>query len=181
MFIVRLSFVVLYLMFANAQTLEPSFVRYEASDPNGSWSGTAPVSGLELNLNTETLGLSTFTITLDAGGFNSGNFIRDANARRIVFESHLYPEIVFTSKQIIAPDNQLLEESNQVTVQGDLTMHGVTRELSIPVTIEYSDPTYIAKGTFEVSLQEFSMRAPEFFGLVVDDLVTIYFEIHFQN
>ncbi len=180
----HLFFFIVLLSWAAAQsniTLEPqSVVTYEASDPNTTWTGQAPVLGLELTLNPETLGQSNFTLVIHAGSFNSGNFIRDANARRIVFESHLYPEIIFVSKQISAVGNTLTEGNNPVTIRGDLTMHGVNKELSILTTIQRNGNHLTAEGSFEVSLNDFSMKAPEFFGLVVDDKVVIRFILSFQ-
>lgn len=162
--------------------LEPSsFISYTASDPNASWTGKAPISKLELNLIPDNLSSSKLTLSLKSGDFDSGNFIRDANARRLVFESQLYPEITFTSKRITLDENVLVEGENQVTIFGDLTLHGVTREISVVTIVTRQNKRLIARGGFEISLNDFSMHAPEFFGVVVDDKVIIQFEIDLKS
>jgi polyisoprenoid-binding protein YceI len=160
-------------------TLNPeSFVEYDARDANASWTGRAPISRLEFTLNTEELRDSTLTIAIKPGDFSSGNIFRDTNARRTLFETNTYPEIVFMSKRIRADVGTLADgESREVTLAGDLTMHGVTQEVETPVTLTLAGTTITATGSFEVTYTEFGMRQPELFGVLVEDTVVIRFNV----
>lgn len=178
----RLVLLVLLLMLVRAQvpvTLSPeSFVEYDASDVNATWTGRAPVSRLEFTLNPESLADSSLTIAVNSGDFNSGNIFRDTNARRTVFESSTYPEIIFVSKQIRADVDTLADgENRQVTLTGDLTMHGVTQELETVATVALTGNTVTATGSFEVNYTEFGMRQPTLFTVVVNPTVTLRFNV----
>jgi polyisoprenoid-binding protein YceI len=170
------------LTFVQAQvsvTLSPeSFVEYDASDPNATWTGRASVSRLEFTLNPEKLSASSLTIAVNSGDFNSGNIFRDTNARRTLFESSTYPEIVFVSKRIRADADTLADgETREVTLTGDLTMHGATQELDVVVGVARAGNTITATGSFEVTYTEFGMRQPTLFAVVVNPTVTLRFNV----
>jgi polyisoprenoid-binding protein YceI len=177
-------FVLLFFLLTLVQaqvtvTLNPeSFVEYDASDPNATWTGRAPVSRLEFTLNPEKLADSSLTIAVKSGDFSSGNFIRDTNARLTVFESNTYPEIVFVSKKVRADADTLADgESRQVTLTGDLTMHGVTQELETVVTLARGGNTVTATGSLEVNYTDFGMKQPTLFTVVVNPTVVIRFNV----
>ncbi len=178
----RFSFLTLVLLtVALAQstlTLNPeSFVEYDARDQNAAWTGRAPVARLEFTL-AENLADSSLTIAVKPGDFSSGNFIRDTNAERTVFEIGKYPEIVFVSTNIQTDAATLADgESRDVTLMGDMTMHGVTKELATTLTVIRAGNIITATGGFEVKLTDFGMRQPELFGVVVEDTVTVRFNV----
>jgi polyisoprenoid-binding protein YceI len=177
-----LVFLFLCLTLVQAQvtvTLNPeSFVEYGASDPNATWTGRAPISRLEFTLDPESLADSSLTIAIKSGDFSSGNFIRDTNARLTVFESNTYPEIMFVSTKVRADADTLADgESCQVTLTGDLTMHGVTQELVAVVTVTRAGNTVTATGSFEVDYTDFEMKQPTLFTVVVNPTVVIRFNV----
>ncbi len=170
----------LTLVFAqNVVTLNPeSFVEYDARDQNAQWTGRAPVSRLEFSLHPENVRDSGLTIVVRPDDFSSGNFIRDTNADRTVFEIGKYPEIVFVTKGIQADATSLADgESREVTLTGELTMHGIVQELEVTATVARAGNTLTATGSFEVNYTDFGMRQPELFGVVVEDTVVIRFNV----
>ena len=73
---------------------------------------------------------STLDITLKAASINTRNEQRDKHLRSAdFFEADKFPLIVFKSKKIVRL------EGNNYTVTGDMTMKGVTRTISITVTV----------------------------------------------
>ncbi len=158
-------------------TLNPeSAVEYEAHDQNDRWTGRAPLSRLEFSLNADNLRDSSLTIAVKPGDFSSGNFFRDTNASRALFETSKYPEIVFVTKRIQADADTLADgDSREVTLTGDLTMHGVTKELETAVTLTRAGNTITATGGFEVKLTDFGMKPPTLFNIVVDENVVVRF------
>jgi polyisoprenoid-binding protein YceI len=175
-----MSFLVVGFTFIQAQviiTLHPeSAVEYEAHDQTDRWTGRAPVSRLEFTLNPERLGDSSLTIAVKPGDFSSGNFFRDTNAQRTVFETGKYPEIVFVSKRVQSEGGTLADgESREVTLTGDLTMHGVTKELETTATLTRTGNTLTATGGFDIKLTDFGMKPPTLFNIVVDENVIVRF------
>lgn len=73
---------------------------------------------------------SQIHIHVDAGSFTTCNALRDEHLRsEMFFDIERYPSISFTSKTIreVAP--------NTLKVTGDLSLHGVTREVVLDATI----------------------------------------------
>jgi polyisoprenoid-binding protein YceI len=66
--------------------------------------------------------------TVQAASIDTGNADRDKHLRSAdFFEVEKFPTLTFTSTQVKAQDKDTLE------VTGDLTMHGVTKRVTIPV------------------------------------------------
>ncbi len=149
-----------------------SEVSYRASDPRGSFVGRAPVEGLELRLYPDNLRRTGLTVVLRPERFDSGNAIRDINARLTVFESERFPEIVFTLSGVSA---ETLPEAGTSTVrlEGTLELHGVTRPLEVEVRLERDGQRLTVTGSFEVLLSDFGMSRPSFLVWRVDDRVTV--------
>ncbi len=169
------------ISWAQSVTLLPeSFVSYQAKDERETVLGQAAVKTLELSLDPENLKRSRLTISLDASSFDSRNPIRDTNARLTVFESGKFPEIVFVLNRIpedLAPLQT--GESLNLTLEGDLAMHGQSKTLTVPVLLSRDDQKFKAVGDFEILLSDFEMSRPSFLFWTIEDQVLIHFEIQF--
>jgi polyisoprenoid-binding protein YceI len=159
-----IGFAVKHLMIA---TVKGSFGGYEAS-----------FSGQEGDLKQASL-----NVTIDAKTITTGNDQRDVHLRSgDFFETDKYPTIAFTGKRI---------EGNpfgDFRIIGDLTMHGVTKEVVLDATFEgrAKDPWgnsrlgYTATG--KISRSAFSLnwnQALEAGGVMVSDEVRIAVEASF--
>ena len=163
---------------AQLELVPSSTVEYTASDPSGSWSGRAPVSSLRFSLDPDNVRAAQLSVTVQPGRFDSGNFIRDANARRVVFETGEYPDIRFELARVQTQDNRLADgTSTQLELSGTLNMHGVAREVTTTATVSRSGGTFTATGVLTVKLSDYGMKRPSFFGTSVDDAVQVAFNI----
>lgn len=162
---------------AHAQTpvqLVSGTVRYQASDARDTWQGSAPVAGLDWQVNLEHLPAVSLTVRVNPADFNSGNLIRDANARRSVFETGRYPEIVLTGERFVAPSTRLQDgERISGTLTGTLNMHGIEQTIRIPVELTRSGDRIAVESNFSVLLSDFDMTRPSFLGVTVDDEVQL--------
>ena len=154
-----------------------SYVQYEASDVNITWQGRAPVDSVELLLDEASLENLSLRIVIKATEFRSGNIFRDADARRVVFEVREYPDITFEVTRTVSLLSSVKEGLQELQLTGNLTMHGVTKVRTIPVTLELQDNLLRATGGFKVLLSEFDMRRPTLLGITVNDEVTVTFDI----
>lgn len=156
-----------------------SYLQYTASannDPEHTWQGRAAIAALHLSFDDADVASSLLLdIMVPSNSFNSGNFIRDANARASVFEARDYPEIIFRSQETTL--KSLNQGRHEATVTGTLTMHGVAHELTAPVLLERVGDTLTVTGNFDILLSDFSMKRPSSFGNTVDDEVAIAFTI----
>lgn len=92
--------------------------------------GRIDVTGGEIVIDREG-GASRVEVTLDPATVDTGHAERDEHLRdeKGFFEVDKYPEMRFVSKSVT------FDGDDEATVQGELTLHGVTR----PVTLEVDD------------------------------------------
>ena len=121
-------------------------------------------------------------VFIDAASVNTGHAQRDQHLRGPdFFDVTKYPTITFVSKKVIKADTDRLK------VVGDLTIHGVTREITVDVegpTPEVKDPwgnfRRGATATTKINRRDFGLtwnKVLDTGGLVVGDEVNIYVEV----
>jgi hypothetical protein len=74
-------------------------------------------------------------------------------------ESDKYPQASFNGNYTGDIDVSK-NGSYNVTASGDLKLHGVTKKISVPATIEVKDGELIAKSNFKVSPADFNIDIP---------------------
>lgn len=102
---------------------------------------------------------------------------RDRDMMRYL-EAEKYPKITFLLKEVHESARQ--GEAFRVVLQGDLTLHGVTRPLSIPVEASPSEGTLRVEGKVDLRMSDFGIKKPRFPFLpliTVKDEVTVSFRI----
>ena len=121
-------------------------------------------------------------VVIDATSVNTGHAQRDEHLRGPdFFDVTKYPTITFVSKKVIKADMDRLK------VVGDLTIHGVTREITVDVegpTPEVKDPwgnfRRGATATTKINRRDFGLtwnKVLDTGGLVVGEEVNIYVEL----
>jgi len=83
--------------------------------------------------------------------------IIDKELREIVLQPDQYPDIVFRSTSITgkpAGANQY-----DLRIAGDLTLHGVTRQITIPTKVTVTGNDLRAQGEFSVNRDDFKVKA----------------------
>ena len=137
--------------------------------------GTAAVEG-------EDLATLKVEVAIDAASVDTGHEKRDEHLRNADFlDVAKYPTITFVSKKVIKGD------PGKLKVIGDLTLHGVTREITVDLegpTPEVKDPwgnfRRGATGTAKIDRRDFGItwnKALDTGGLVVGDEVGIQVDI----
>jgi polyisoprenoid-binding protein YceI len=121
-------------------------------------------------------------VTIDATSVNTGHAKRDEHLRGPdFFDVTKYPTITFVSKKVIKAD------TNRLKVMGDLTIHGLTREITVDVegpTPEVKDPWGSfrrgAAATTRINRRDFGMTWNKLLdtgGLLVGEDLDIYVEV----
>ena len=127
------------------------------------------------------LAASRIEATIDANSINTREAKRDAHLKSAdFFDTAKYPTLTFKSKQF-------QRAGNKVQIKGDLTMHGVTREVVLDVdgpTAEVKDPwgnvRLGASATTKVNRKDWGLgwnQALEAGGVAVGEEVTITLDI----
>lgn len=97
--------------------------------------------------------------------------------RDIVLHPDQYPEIIFQSTGVTA--KAAGDGRYDVKIDGNLTLHGVTRRITIPALVTVNGNDLRAVGKFEIDRDDFNVKATSaFHGMVrVDDDIKFEFDI----
>jgi polyisoprenoid-binding protein YceI len=97
--------------------------------------------------------------------------------REIVLLPDQYPDIVFKSTNISG--NAIGNNQYDLKIVGDLTLHGVTRQITIPTKVSLTGNDLRAQGEFSINRSDFKVKATSaVHGLIrVRDRVKFEFDI----
>ncbi len=85
--------------------------------------------------------------------------------REIVLEPEKYPEMVFKSTNVTGKSTSA--DRYELKIEGDLTLHGVTRRITIPAEVTLSGNDMRARGEFSIDRGDFGVKATSaFHGMV---------------
>jgi polyisoprenoid-binding protein YceI len=85
--------------------------------------------------------------------------------REIVLEPEKYPEMVFKSTSVTGKSTSA--DRYELKIDGDLTLHGVTRRITIPAEVTLSGNDMRARGEFSIDRGDFGVKATSaFHGMV---------------
>ena len=102
----------------------------------------------------QTLAASKFDVTIDAASINTGNGLQNKHAKSEEwFDVAKYPVIRYSSKKIV-------KTGAIYQVTGDLQLHGVTKELTIPFTFKKAGNSGTFNGTFTINRNDFKLGKP---------------------
>ena len=77
--------------------------------------------------------------------------------RELVLEITKYPEIIFKSTGVTG--RLTSADQYEAKIEGDLTLHGVTRRIAIPAAVTLSGQTLRARGEFEIKRSDYKVKA----------------------
>lgn len=163
---------------AREAVLQPqSAITFHASDAFGGFDGKAPIASFGLRLDPENLASAQGSLVVKSDAVTTGNFLRDVNAARTVFETSRYPLIRYVITGVESEPPALPDgHSARLTVTGTLDMHGVERREVARGEVSRSGEVLDATLSLPVRLSDFDMTRPRFFTVVVDDVVQV--EVH---
>lgn len=97
--------------------------------------------------------------------------------KEIVLHPDKYPDITFQSTNVTA--KALGAGRYEVKINGNLTLHGVTRGITIPTVVTLNGSTLRAVGKFSIDRDDYKVKATSaFHGMVrVDDDIKFEFDI----
>lgn len=85
--------------------------------------------------------------------------------REIVLEPDKYPDIVFKSTNVTG--KSVGGDRYELKIDGNLTLHGVTRRITIPTAVTLSGNEMRARGQFSIDRDDFGVKATSaFHGMV---------------
>jgi len=112
--------------------------------------------------------LSSVQVTVDVAKLTSDQSMRDQRIRTIGLQTDTYPSASFTLQgQVAIPLDALGGATVSLDLSGSLTLHGMTRQVTIPVTARLESASRLAvAGSLTFPWSEFAMQAPDVAGFV---------------
>ena len=146
---------------------------------------TNQVTGsITLETSGTTTTLTAGTITVDTTSLASDESRRDNRLRSEGLETDAYPTATFTLTQPVEiPAAALTGTPSDITLTGDLELHGVTKAVSIPAQAQLVNGTIQVAGSLEFPLSDFDITAPNIGGFIVSiaDTGTLEFLVNFSK
>ena len=112
--------------------------------------------------------LTEGSITVDTTTIRSDEDRRDNRLRSEGLETDEFPTATFTlTKPVEIPAAALTGTETDVTLVGDLTLHGVTKPVEIPAKAKLADGTVQVLGSVDFALNDFGIEAPNVGGFII--------------
>ena len=148
---------ILFLQSLYAQSLvqfdlSKSFISYDGKHPAHNWTGVSKDGQGTFEMNKQDLTQSKVDLYVPVFSFDSKNANRDSNMLDVV-EEYYYPFVRFTSSKIIKTESGF-------DVTGNLSFHGITKELTVPVNLDEDNETVIVSSNFSIMLSDFKIKRP---------------------
>jgi polyisoprenoid-binding protein YceI len=122
--------------------------------------------------------LSDATVTVQVGKISTPEAARDAYFRDTALQTDEYPTATFTVTKPVDVAEALDGSTQDVTLTGDLTMHGVTKSVQADaqVAVGKSGSVQVA-GKVPVTFQDYGVKAPSLGFVTVDDKGSVEFSL----
>jgi polyisoprenoid-binding protein YceI len=124
------------------------------------------------------------TLTVDTTSITSDKSMRDTRMRNEGLQTDSFPTATFTlTAPVDVPAAALAGTPSDVTLTGDLTIHGVTKSVSIPAKAQLVDGTISVAGSLSFPLSDYAITAPNIGGFIVSiaDTGTLEFLVNFSK
>ncbi|HEY8817884.1 MAG TPA: YceI family protein [Candidatus Limnocylindrales bacterium] len=146
---------------------------------------TSAVSGsITLETSGSTTTLTAGQITVDTTSIASDKSQRDGRLRTEGLQTDTYPTATFKlTKAVAVPAAALAGTASDITLTGDLTLHGVTKSVDIPAKAQLVNGTIQVAGSISFPLSDYSIVAPNLGGIIVSiaDNGTLEFLVDFSK
>jgi len=104
------------------------------------------------------------SLTIEAASLDTGIEMRDNHLRSSdFFDVERFPIVAFQSVRVEAA-------GRRATVVGRLTLHGVTREIAVPIDVQITSTALVASGEFIVNRGEYAIKYNSFLNPIGNEV-----------
>ncbi len=106
-------------------------------------------------------GTGKVRLTIDAASYNSNIGLRDEDVQENYLEVEQFPLITFTSTGIEnGKKTPSPEKAREFTITGILELHGVKKEIRVPVKLSQEEKRIIVEGRTKILFDDFNINTP---------------------
>lgn len=94
-------------------------------------------------------------------------------------ETDKYPKSTFQGKLTGYSSGKAGKQD--VRAVGKLTIHGVTRDVDVPGTIEFKDGKMVAVSKFQVALKEYDIKIPQLLWKKIAEVIDVNLDFNYKS
>ena len=141
-----------------------SFVGYRVREELasvGTFTAVGRTQNVQASLTVDGLAVTDVQVSADLTGLTSDSNMRDGQLRRQALETNTYPTATFSLAQPITLNEIPAEgETVMATALGNLTLHGVTRSVAIPLEAQLTNGFAVVVGSLDIAFADFGIQKP---------------------
>jgi polyisoprenoid-binding protein YceI len=128
----------------------------------------AVTGSITITTSGSTTTLTAGSLSVDTTSITSDKSQRDGRLRTDGLQTGTFPTATFTlTKPVEIPATALAGTAANITLTGDLTLHGVTKSVEIPAQAQLVGGTIQVAGSISFPLSDYSIVAPNIGGVIV--------------
>lgn len=121
-------------------------------------------------------------IDVDVTQLASDQSRRDSFIRANALETDAFPSATFVLAQpVVLPDGVVIGRQVEVTAVGELTLHGVTKLVELPLRATWNGSTISVAGGTQIVLADFGIQPPRLPIVTVDDVGELEVQLVFER
>jgi len=170
-------------LFAQSRTYEirkdpKNLAEFHAEDTYDAFDGkTSNVSGT-IVADAAKATASKVDVSIDLGSLDTGISLRNSEMRNRYLQTSRFPAATFKSVSIEGPDAIAVNQPADVKINGDFTLHGVTKRVTLPVRVVLlADNRIHATSSFSVHMPDYDIHVPKNILVTVDDMIPVRLDL----
>jgi polyisoprenoid-binding protein YceI len=133
----------------------------------GSTTAVGRTTAVTADLQYDGQAITAVNVTADLRQLASDNIMRDGQLRQQALETDRYSTAKFTLTKPIAIDSAPVDgQTMSVTAVGDLSLHGVTRQVSVPLQGQFINGQLVVVGSMDIAFADFGITPPNSFSVL---------------
>lgn len=141
--------------------------------------GAFRVTSGEVEGNPNQLGdTARVTVVIDAASYKTSSDGRDQDVKENALEAQKFPTITFESTGLASAQKNG-DANADLRLVGRLTLHGVTKDITVPVAVRLEGGRLVADGSYAFKFEEYGVKRPsKMMGLMTTgEVATIEFHV----
>jgi A/G-specific adenine glycosylase len=121
---------------------------------------------------------STVEVAVDMASLDTGNSLRNREMRELYLDTKDHPTTKFKSVSVDGPSSIAPNQPAEIKVTGDVTLHGVTKRMTIPVRVVLiPDGRIHATSSFTVHMPDFGINVPNNILVTVNNDIPVRLDL----
>ncbi|MEK6373425.1 MAG: YceI family protein [Acidobacteriota bacterium] len=121
---------------------------------------------------------SKVDISIDLASLDTGISLRNSEMRNRYLQTPRFPAATFKSVSVAASEAIVANQPVDLKVTGDLTLHGVTKRMTLPVRVVlFADGRIHVTSQFNIHMPDFDIHVPKNILVTVDDMIPVRMDL----